>query len=85
MEVINVSFSVFHVGCSYKTPGPGTYEVTKLNTNKKRMPAYTINGRNYMPQDSTLKPGPGQHRPEKVRNYFVEHHGACHGGFQLPY
>ena len=25
-----------------------------------------MNGRNYMPEDSTLKPGPGQHSPEKV-------------------
>ena len=35
------------------------------------MPAYTMNGRNYMPVDSTLKPGPGQHRPEKVRKYWM--------------
>lgn len=33
------------------------------------MPAYTMNGRNYMPQDSTQKPGPGQHSPEKVGLY----------------
>lgn len=25
-----------------------------------------MNGRNYMPTDTTLKPGPGQHSPEKV-------------------
>ena len=25
-----------------------------------------MNGRNYMPQDSTQKPGPGAHSPEKV-------------------
>ncbi|XP_027048877.1 outer dense fiber protein 3-like isoform X3 [Pocillopora damicornis] len=49
-----------------KTPGPGTYEVTHPNTSRKRMPAYTMNGRNYMPTDTTLKPGPGQHSPEKV-------------------
>ena len=35
------------------------------------MPAYTMNGRNYMPVDSTLKPGPGQHSPEKVRKYWM--------------
>lgn len=52
---------------SYQTPGPGTYEVIQPNTNKRRMPAYTMNGRNYMPEDSTLKPGPGQHSPEKVQ------------------
>lgn len=51
---------------STKTPGPGTYEVTHPNTSRKRMPAYTMNGRNYMPTDTTLKPGPGQHSPEKV-------------------
>ncbi|XP_015776794.1 PREDICTED: outer dense fiber protein 3-like [Acropora digitifera] len=49
-----------------KTPGPGTYEVTHPNTNRRQMPAYTMNGRNYMPEDTTLKPGPGQHSPEKV-------------------
>ena len=51
---------------SFKTPGPGTYEVTHPNTNRRQMPAYTMNGRNYMPEDTTLKPGPGQHSPEKV-------------------
>ncbi|KAK3708610.1 hypothetical protein QZH41_011777 [Actinostola sp. cb2023] len=50
-----------------KTPGPGTYKVTSPNKVKGRCPSYSINGRNFMPGDSTLKPGPGQHSPEKVR------------------
>ena len=49
-----------------QTPGPGTYEVTPPNTHGNKMPAYSMKGRNYMPEDSTLKPGPGQHSPEKV-------------------
>lgn len=57
---------------SFKTPGPGTYEITHPNTNRRQMPAYTMNGRNFMPEDTTLKPGPGQHSPEKV-NWKREH------------
>ncbi|EDO37545.1 predicted protein [Nematostella vectensis] len=49
-----------------KTPGPGTYKVHNPDYNKKRMPAYSMNGRNYMTGDNTLKPGPGAHSPEKV-------------------
>ena len=65
---------------SFKTPGPGTYEVTHPNTNRRQMPAYTMNGRNYMPEDTTLKPGPGQHSPEKV-NWKREH--KTFGCYQL--
>ena len=64
--------NIYMLSFSFKTPGPGTYEVTHPNTNKKKMPAYTIKGRNYMPEDTTLKPGPGQHSPEKV-NWKREH------------
>lgn len=39
------------------------------------MPAYTMNGRNYMPQDSTQKPGPGAHSPEKVGLHKPIFHG----------
>ena len=39
------------------------------------MPAYTMNGRNYMPQDSTQKPGPGAHSPEKVGLHEPISHG----------
>lgn len=49
-----------------KTPGPGTYKVVEPSIYKKRDPLYSMTGRNQMPSDSTLKPGPGAHSPEKV-------------------
>lgn len=49
-----------------KTPGPGTYRVSDPNYVKSRMPSYSMTGRNMMPGDSTKKPGPGAHSPEKV-------------------
>ncbi|XP_032231317.2 outer dense fiber protein 3 isoform X2 [Nematostella vectensis] len=56
-----------------KTPGPGTYKVTSPDKYRKRMAAYSMNGRNFMPGDSTQKPGPGQHSPEKV---VINRHSA---------
>jgi len=38
------------------------------NVVKRRGPAYSILGRSYMPGDSTQKPGPGAHFPERVRS-----------------
>ncbi|XP_072322214.1 ciliary microtubule associated protein 1A-like [Scyliorhinus torazame] len=49
-----------------KTPGPGAYKVTSPNTYKYKPPQYSIIGRNQLPSDSTRKPGPGSHSPEKV-------------------
>jgi hypothetical protein len=49
-----------------QTPGPGTYKVTTPDKVRSRAPAYSMNGRNFMPGDPTQKPGPGQHSPEKV-------------------
>lgn len=49
-----------------KTPGPGTYPVTNPNTNRNKAPVYSMTGRNQLPSDSTRKPGPGAHSPEKV-------------------
>ncbi|XP_071792116.1 ciliary microtubule associated protein 1A-like [Asterias amurensis] len=49
-----------------KTPGPGTYRVVEPSIYKKRDPLYSMTGRNTMPSDSTQKPGPGGHCPEKV-------------------
>lgn len=52
-----------------QTPGPGTYKVTDPNIFKNRKPIYSMNGRNYIPGDNTLKPGPGAHYPERVSIY----------------
>lgn len=49
-----------------KTPGPGHYRVLDPSLTKSKAPAYSILGRSYMPGDSTQKPGPGAHCPEKV-------------------
>jgi len=49
-----------------KTPGPGTYKVVEPSVYKKKDPLYSMTGRNQLPSDSTLKPGPGAHSPEKV-------------------
>ncbi|XP_013395447.1 outer dense fiber protein 3 [Lingula anatina] len=48
-----------------KTPGPGTYNTTAPSVNKERAPLYSMTSRNVMPGDSTQKPGPGAHSPEK--------------------
>lgn len=48
-----------------KTPGPGTYTTVEPSIYKNRLPASSITGRNAMPGDTTQKPGPGAHSPEK--------------------
>lgn len=48
-----------------RTPGPGKYNVAAEPV-KTRSPAYSLQGRTYMPADATKKPGPGTHSPEKV-------------------
>jgi len=50
-----------------KTPGPGTYVTTDPSTYKTKRPLYSITGRNMLPSDGTVKPGPGAHSPEKVK------------------
>jgi len=49
-----------------QTPGPGAYAQADPNVYKGRAPLYTLRPRVAMPGDSTLKPGPGAHSPEKV-------------------
>ncbi|XP_069760462.1 ciliary microtubule associated protein 1A-like [Narcine bancroftii] len=49
-----------------KTPGPGAYRVTDTNVYKQKSPQFSLIGRNQLPGDSTRKPGPGSHSPEKV-------------------
>jgi hypothetical protein len=60
----------FAVGAFYedlaKTPGPGTYNTTRPDTFKFKSPMYSMTSRNNMPGDSSQKPGPGQHSPERV-------------------
>lgn len=53
-----------------QTPGPGTYAMPDPNHYKCRKPIYSMNGRNFIPGDSTKKPGPGTYSPEKVHHKF---------------
>ncbi|XP_049792135.1 outer dense fiber protein 3 isoform X2 [Schistocerca nitens] len=48
-------------------PGPGTYNDARAENYKARSPAYSISSRYQLPSDSTQKPGPGAHSPEKVK------------------
>ncbi|KAA0715170.1 Outer dense fiber protein 3-B [Triplophysa tibetana] len=49
-----------------KTPGPGTYQVVDSGVYKQKAPQYSMTGRNLMPGDTTRRPGPGAHHPERV-------------------
>lgn len=49
-----------------KTPGPGAYLTTDPNIYKDQAPHFSMTSRNVLPGDSTTKPGPGAHSPEKV-------------------
>lgn len=49
-----------------KTPGPGSYNNVITDAYKYKQPQYSMLGRNKLPGDSTAKPGPGSHSPERV-------------------
>ncbi|PAA75561.1 hypothetical protein BOX15_Mlig016592g2 [Macrostomum lignano] len=49
-----------------KTPGPGAYNTTQSTHYRSSAPSYSMTSRNAMPGDTTVKPGPGAHSPEKV-------------------
>ena len=49
-----------------QTPGPGAYSWGSPDVYRYRSPIYSITARNSIPGDSTMKPGPGAHSPEKV-------------------
>jgi hypothetical protein len=50
-----------------KTPAPNTYAVLDPDSVQKKAPVYSMRSRSYMPGDSSKKPGPGAHSPEKVK------------------
>ena len=54
----------------FQAPGPGTYTTTNPNQYKLKAPLYSLGARRNLPGDSTLKPGPGAHSPEKVRTDY---------------
>ncbi|XP_065582656.1 ciliary microtubule associated protein 1A-like isoform X2 [Artemia franciscana] len=47
-------------------PGPGQYDSSSPDKIKPKSPAYSLSSRTHLPSDSTQKPGPGAHSPEKV-------------------
>ncbi|OAF66111.1 Outer dense fiber of sperm tails protein 3 [Intoshia linei] len=54
-----------------KTPGPSVYSVVNNEIFKKKAAQYSITGRNVIPGDTTRKPGPGAHYPEKVLPFNI--------------
>jgi len=48
------------------TPGPGNYKIVLPDSYKHKQPQFSMLGRNTLPGDSTSKPGPGSHAPERV-------------------
>lgn len=53
-----------------KTPGPAAYKVVDPCVYGKKPPQYSMIGRNFTPGETTQKPGPGAHYPEKVLIMF---------------
>ena len=67
VPIVSPSYEICPFLFFLQTPGPGTYKVIDPNIYRNRKPIFSMNARNYAPGDSTLKPGPGAHRPELVR------------------
>lgn len=49
-----------------RTPGPAGYNSVNPQSFKRSSPQYSLGARNFLPGDSTQKPGPGAHSPERV-------------------
>lgn len=49
-----------------KAPGPGSHNACNPDIIRNKAPIYGLSKRVYMPGDTTIKPGPGAHRPENV-------------------
>jgi len=49
-----------------KTPGPAVYSSVDASIYRRQAPQYSMTARNNLPGDSTSKPGPGAHYPERV-------------------
>lgn len=49
-----------------KSPGPAAYKVVDPCIYGKKPPQYSMTGRNFTAGETTQKPGPGAHYPEKV-------------------
>uniref|UniRef100_A0A3Q3W9T7 Tripartite motif containing 35-30 n=1 Tax=Mola mola TaxID=94237 RepID=A0A3Q3W9T7_MOLML len=49
-----------------KSPSLAAYKVVDPSVYRQKAPQYSLTGRNFPPADTTQKPGPGAHSPEKV-------------------
>ncbi|KAF0041209.1 hypothetical protein F2P81_007107 [Scophthalmus maximus] len=49
-----------------KTPGPAAYKLVDPSIYGKKTPQYSMTGRNFVPGETTQKPGPGSHYPEQA-------------------
>lgn len=58
-----------------KTPGPCAYNISNPGKYRMKAPEYSMLSRNAPPGDTTVKPGPGAHSPEK----FWPHKRAAPG------
>ena len=50
--------------------GPGAYDA-KLDYMLKKPPVFSMASRYNYPSDEASKPGPGAHRPEKVKEEII--------------
>lgn len=57
--------SITNICCPLKSPGL-VYKVVDPSIYRAKAPQYSMTGRNFPPDDTTRKPGPGAHYPEKV-------------------
>lgn len=59
--------SLSNICCQIPHKSPGlVYKVVDPSIYRPKAPQYSMIGRNFPPDDSTRKPGPGAHYPEKV-------------------
>ncbi|XP_047452797.1 outer dense fiber protein 3-B [Mugil cephalus] len=71
-----------------KTPGPAAYKAVDPSIYRKKTPQHSITGRNFTPGETTQKPGPGAHYPERVTMTRAKppsfSFGLRHSEYMLP-
>lgn len=58
---------------TFQTPGPAAYKVVDPYVYMQKAPQFSMTGRNFAPGETTRKPGPGEYRPELVRNLMMSY------------
>ncbi|XP_050789195.1 outer dense fiber protein 3-like [Gopherus flavomarginatus] len=67
-----------------KTPGPCNYRVVEPSVYKTRAPQYSMLALNMLLGNSTQKPGPGAHSPEKYVQQRGQTFGIRHSDYLAP-